>query len=242
MKFNKSSLGNSIFNLGLVGPLLKIFKRNLYQPFKNYKFSDEQLKFTHLLEAVNYCKVAQLPKVFLEFGCHSARTFSAVINAAQYLKISEMQFYAFDSFQGLPETVETVDGIFKKATFNTQKSDFVKKVWENTKFKVSEDYIIEGFFSDSLTLELQKTMPKVGMIHIDVDLYSSSVDVLKFIRPLLTVGTVILFDDYYCFPPDGKMGEMRAFLEMLQDDSNLEVKEWKAYSTFGQSFFITKCC
>jgi hypothetical protein len=106
---------------------------------------------------------------------------------------------------------------------------------------LDRENIIEGFFSESLTDDVQKRIPKVGMIHIDVDLYSSTVEVLKFVRPMLTVGTVILFDDYYCFPPDGNRGEMRALLEMLEFDNNFEVKEWKAYSTFGQSFFVTKC-
>ena len=101
--------------------------------------------------------------------------------------------------------------------------------------------MVKGYFSDSLTPELQEKMPQVGIVHIDVDLYSSTKDVFGFIRPLLTVGTVILFDDYYCFPPDGKKGEMRALLELLEEDKTFTVKEWKAYSTFGQSFFVTSC-
>ena len=36
------------------------------------------------------------------------------------------------------------------------------------------------------------------------------------------------------------MGERRAFSEFLQENLNISVEPWKAYSTFGQSFFVTK--
>ena len=36
------------------------------------------------------------------------------------------EFFAFDSFRGLPETDETEDGIFKTGEFNTSKKDFIK--------------------------------------------------------------------------------------------------------------------
>jgi len=238
---NKSAIGNFLFNSGLIGFYYRVFKKSRYVPYKNYKFSDEQLKFTHLLEAVNYCKVAKMPQVYFEFGCHSARTFSAVVGTALHMKMDQMKFYAFDSFQGLPTTDANEDGIFQTGTFNTPIEEFLTKVFKKTGYRLNKENVVKGYFSDSLTPELQEKMPQVGIVHIDVDLYSSTKDVFGFIRPLLTVGTVILFDDYYCFPPDGKKGEMRALLELLEEDKTFTVKEWKAYSTFGQSFFVTSC-
>ena len=82
-------------------------------------------------------------------------------------------------------------------------------------------------------------MPKIGIAHIDVDLYSSTVKVLEFITPLLVPGSVILFDDWYCFPASSDMGERKAFNEFLEKNINFKVEEWKAYSTFGKSFLIT---
>ena len=52
-----------------------------------YKLTDEKFKFSHILEAVNYVRVALIPPVFFEFGCHSGRTFSTAINAANFLKL-----------------------------------------------------------------------------------------------------------------------------------------------------------
>ena len=58
-----------------------IFHCKLYSTYINYWFSDEKLKFTHILEAVNYLRIAELRYNYYEFGCHSARTFSAAANA-----------------------------------------------------------------------------------------------------------------------------------------------------------------
>jgi len=218
---------------------LQIFDRHSYRAHKDYKFTDEHLKFGHILEAINYTRIAEIPSNFFEFGCHSGRTFSAAVRAAKYLKIKDAQFYAFDSFKGLPETNSNDDGFFKKGTFLTPIDDFVSLVKKMSGLKIDKKNIIEGFYEHSLTSELQKRMPKVGVVHIDVDLYSSTVEVLKFIKPLLMVGTVLIFDDWYCFPPGANKGEKRALEEFCLADPSFKLEEWKAYSTFGKSFFVT---
>ena len=221
------------------------FRSNLSNSHEIYKFSDEKLKFTHILEGINYLKIAGnhgkfLPQTFFEFGCHSGRTFISAINSADYLKAKGFSFFAFDSFQGLPKTDPINDGIFKEGSFKTNLNDFKKLIKRKTYHKLSDKNIVSGFYNQSLTEKLQRQLPRIGMVHIDVDLYSSTSIVLDFIKPLLVEGSLILFDDWYCFPPSEKMGEAKAFEEFLSNNKNIEVQEWKNYSTFGKSFFITK--
>tara|TARA_B100000965_G_C19574232_1_gene750566 strand:- start:1325 stop:2098 length:774 start_codon:yes stop_codon:yes gene_type:complete len=225
---------------------LKYFflENHLVEARNQYKYSDEHKKFVHILEAVNYLKVAGnqgqlLPQTYFEFGCHSGRTFIAAVNASNFLKAKNIDFYAFDSFKGLPSTNSKIDGIFKSGTFNTSLNKFNRIVKSKTRTKLKKENIIEGFYENSLTKELQIKMPKIGIAHIDVDLYSSTVKVLEFITPLLVPGSVILFDDWYCFPASSDMGERKAFNEFLEKNINFKVEEWKAYSTFGKSFLIT---
>ena len=233
----KNIIGNSkIYNLIYFG----ILKKNQKNPNYWYKETDEKFKFIHILESVNYVKVAELPKVFFEFGCHSGRTFSAALSSADYLGI-DLEAYAFDSFEGLPNTNQEEDGIFKSGTFYTSKSRFKKIVYDKTKVKLNENQLIEGYYENSLTTSLKSKLPeKVGFIHIDVDLYSSTKTVLNFVKDYFVVGTVILFDDWYCFPPGQNKGEKKAFNEFLKENKNIEIETWKNYSTFGKSFFITK--
>jgi hypothetical protein len=83
-------------------------------------------------------------------------------------------------------------------------------------------------------------MPKIGLLHIDVDLYSSTKDLLKFVKPLLVNGSLIFFDDWYCFISNIKSssGEQKAVKEFLEINKNIKLIPWKTYSTFGQSFFV----
>lgn len=233
---------------------LKKFLKNLYyilvnrarfSSHQNYLFTDEKLKFVHILEGMNYLRVAgnngkDLPQTFFEFGCHSGRTFSAAVNAAKYLKMNNCEFFAFDSFKGLPETDETQDGVFKTGEFSTSKKEFIKIVKKNTNIEIDDFHIIEGFYKTSLTDNLQSSMPKIGMLHIDVDLYSSTKDLLNFVKPLLVNGSVILFDDWYCFKPGTthNYGEQKAVDEFLEINKSIKFLPWKTYSTFGQSFFV----
>jgi len=216
-----------------------IFHRKLYSAHKDYRFSDEKLKFTHILEAVNYLRVAELPCHYYEFGCHSARTFSAAASAFKYLKMNQYELYAFDSFEGLPNTFKDEDGYFQGGTFSTNISDFLYLVKRQSGLILNPENCIKGYYENSLTKELQSKMPKAGIVHIDVDLYSSTVEVLEFIKPLMVAGTVLIFDDWYCFSPGESKGEKRAFEEFCIDHPNFKTEEWKNYSTFGKSFFVT---
>jgi O-methyltransferase len=203
-----------------------------------YRESDETDKFRHILEAVNYIRVAQLPPTFFEFGCHSGRTFAAGLEAASHLGVS-LDAYAFDSFQGLPETTREVDGIFEAGSFATSRQEFERIISRRTGVRLRADQVIEGYYVDSLTPELARRLPEeVGIVHIDVDLYSSTRTLLAFVRPFLANGTVLLFDDWFCFPPGREMGERRAATEFLAEHPTIELIEWKAYSTFGMSFFV----
>jgi O-methyltransferase len=219
--------------------IYRILNTKLLKPKAWYLKSDELDKYQHISEAVNYLRVAELPAVFFEFGCSSGRTYSAALLAAKYFHLP-LDAYAFDSFEGLPETNKVEDGIFKAGSFSTSLSKFKKIVKKRTKVELGEDRTIVGFYENSLTVDLKRSLPnEVGFVHIDVDLYSSTVTVLEFIKDILIDGTVILFDDWYCFPPGNDMGEKKALGEFAEKYPQYKFDEWKNYSGFGKSFFVS---
>lgn len=231
-------LGNVLYRLRY-----RMRRPQLFQALEDYTYTDERLKLVHILEAMNYLRVAgaggAIPPVYFEFGCHSGRTFSAAVRAARFLGMEDARFYAFDSFEGLPPTDPEQDGFFRAGAYATSRAAFERIVERNTGWRPTPEYVVQGFYNDSLTPQLQARMPKAGVIHIDVDLYSSTVDVLRFVKPLLTIGTVLIFDDWYAFPPGANKGEMRALQEFCAAHPAFAIEPWKAYSTFGKSFFIT---
>ncbi len=222
---------------------LRLGHPELLPAARDYLFTDERLKMVHILECMNYLRIAgadgSIPPVYFEFGCYSGRTFSAAVNAARFLGMDDAEFFAFDSFEGLPATVQEDDGYFEGGSFATSRDDFVRIVQQKTGKRLADRNIIQGFYARSLTPELQASMGKVGVVHVDVDLYSSTKELLAFIKPLIVVGTVLIFDDWYCFAPGVNKGEMRALKEFLEEHPSFRVEEWKSYSTFGKSFFVT---
>ena len=215
-----------------------VLNRKKLKSYNEYKYSDEKKKFTHILEAINYSRVTKLDPIFFEFGCYSARTFSAAIRSYLFFDIKDFKVFAFDSFEGLPFTSISDDGIFKEGTFSMSKNKFIKEIKKNTKFKIEDKYIIEGFYDKTLNKSLSDKLPKPSVIHIDVDLYSSTKIILEFLKPLLIKGTLILFDDWYCFNPGDDLGERKAFKEFQNKNPNIKFENWKNYSTFGKSFFV----
>ena len=236
-----SNLVNPSISKIIRGFLVFIRSRHIYSSWKIFTISDEVNKYQHITEAINYLRIAgannRLPYTYFEFGCHSGRTFSTAINAVNYLKMKNFEFHAFDSFGGLPATSED-DGYFKEGTFNTSDKDFINIVKRRTGMRLTDNYIHKGFYSESLTKELQKELPKAGVIYVDVDLYSSTLELFEFMEPLLCDGSLVLFDDWYCFPFGSEGGEGLAMKEFLEKNTHIKLIPWKSFSTFGQSFFI----
>ena len=117
-------------------------------------------------------------------------------------------FHLFDSFEGLPEKWEW-DNFGKnphpKGTFACDVPNF------------NDDRIIihKGWFDDTLP-KLQLKSP-IALLHIDSDLYSSCVSVLKYLGKYIVSGTIILFDEYQGY-------------NLWMDD------EYKAFKEFNRSF------
>ncbi len=77
---------------------------------------------------------------------------------------------------------------------------------------------IKGFFEDSLTIELRDKLKRwpPSIVTVDVDYYSSTKIVLKWLRPILPSGALVYFDDIWDFhghPRYGQLGAINEFNE-----------------------------
>ena len=159
-----------------------------------------------------------------------------MVSAALFLKLPTENFYAFDSFEGLP--MEDDMGIFKPGTFSTSVSNFKKIIKKQNKIRLRDDQTIVGFYDQTLTARLAQSLPTPSIIHVDVDLYESTKDILVFLNYFDWKKLVIVFDDWYCFSPAQLNGEKKAFTEFLEQNPDIKSEPWKSYSTFGKSFFL----
>lgn len=114
-------------------------------------------------------------------------------------KLFPQRIYGFDSFAGLPEhwRADVPAGAFA--------------VKELPRVPKNVDLVV-GLFADTLPSFLAEHAGPMKFLHVDCDLYSSTVDVLNACADRLVPGTVIAFDEYLNYP-GWREGEFKAWQE-----------------------------
>ncbi len=168
------------------------FNRNYRNRYNLYKYiSDNYLKDNSKI-------------IYLEFGVAGGESFKWWLNEN---KDNSSCFYGFDTFEGLPENWGV---LFKKGDMNYEESQMQDK---RAKF-------IKGLFQDTLFSFIQDNKDYLNsntrkVIHMDADLYSSTIFVLSQLYPYLKSGDIILFDEF-----------------------NVPLHEFKAFKEFTEAFYI----
>jgi len=199
-------------------------------------------KYTFFQNSLDFLQDNRVFGDYYEFGCHRCRTFRMVLTEARRHNLHEMNFFAFDSFEGLPDpTSDTSVEIWKKGALTTTEQSFTEMVDEHGIY-TQNIKTIKGFYEDSLTSHLQKTMldagSKAALINIDCDLYESAVPVFDFIDPLLQEGTVLYIDDQFAgYKGNPMKGVSRAFLEW-QNRTRWKLMPHLHIGWWGRSYIV----
>lgn len=189
-----------------LGPLRPLAKKSARFLFPRYSWLFDRLNW----EARLSTKVAQFPSAielstreslyrhvsdglsngsqtaidYLEFGVYEGASLREWCRLNQN---AASRFYGFDSFEGLPEDWHAGK---PKGAFNT-----------NGKLPDISDprvIFVAGWFQKSLRRFLSSYRPQNQLvIHIDCDLYSSSLYCLTTLDPIITPGTLIVLDDFF---------------------------------------------
>ncbi|MFC1752959.1 TylF/MycF/NovP-related O-methyltransferase [Thermoproteota archaeon] len=181
---------------------------------------------------------------YLEFGVYQGATFCKAYYLAQRCIRDSMKFYAFDSFKGLPKNQgldDDKESVFSEGEYSCSKDSFIKNLSARG-IKQDKVQITEGWFKDSLNEQRKKELPisKASILWVDCDLYESTVPVLDFITGYVQNGTILIFDDWFCFRGDPDKGQQRAFREWLSKNTSITASEFHKYSWHGNSFILHK--
>jgi O-methyltransferase len=140
--------------------------------------------------------------LYLEFGVASGSSFFWWMKKNTH---PASAFRGFDSFEGLPEEW----GGFKKGAMSFGQKEL----------KDDRAEFIPGIFQESLHpfIELNKTLLQIKpkIIHLDADLFSSTIFVLSQLFPYLKKGDIIFFDEF-----------------------NVANHEFLAFKIFTESFYV----
>jgi hypothetical protein len=113
--------------------------------------------------------------------------------------------HGFDSFEGLPDDWSGTKEA--KGAFNLRGR--LPKVAPNARLHV-------GWFDATLPAFLATDPSMCALIHVDCDIYVSTVAVFSGLRPRIGSGTVIVFDEYFNYP-GWRQHEYKAFQEFIAD-------------------------
>jgi hypothetical protein len=239
----------------MVSRILKKISRPLYKLFlrPSIRYSillralNSLLKCTpqeEMLElAMGFVSASKLDGDYLEFGVFEGKTFIMAFHFAERSKLQSMRFYAFDSFQGLPE-IKGDDLEFKQFSEGEYACslDRFERTISKGGVELNKVKIIPGWYNEVLNEKAKKELPinYAAIIWVDCDLYESTIPVLDFITDYLTSGTILIFDDWFCFRGNPNKGEQKATREWLRKHPEIEMVEYHKFGWRGNSFIIHK--
>jgi len=135
------------------------------------------------------------------------------------------RFFAFDSFEGLPASSdnpgqeEWAEGAY--ACSQDQFRDLLRGDGVNLKDVV----LVPGFYDVSLrpAVKEEHRLRRAAIVHIDCDLYESTIQALDFVTDLLVQGSILIFDDWFFNQGRADRGEQQACREWLARNPCIEL-------------------
>jgi hypothetical protein len=178
---------------------------------------------------------------YYEFGLFRGFAFLKAYEHSHKLGLDKINFYGFDSFEGLPEAegIDVADGRFFEGQFACSKESVEKNLMSNG-MDMNRTALIKGFYEDSLTEDLRKQhdFKPASVVLMDCDLYSSTVEALTWVDNYLQDGTIILFDDWYSFGESEDLGQQKAMKEFLDARPNYQIKHLWNFCRHGSAYVL----
>lgn len=184
---------------------------------------------------------------YIEFGVFNGESIKEAFYA---LRNQVIKYIGFDSFSGLPKLSNEIDTAganimeqFVEGNYTSMGYDFVKTNILSTGMDEGNLLLAKGFFDETLTQEMQSSLlssgnGKASVIHVDVDLYSSTLQALEFSHPFMQTGCWLLCDDYWCYRGGSSFGTQRAINEFLKNHPDIHFQEYCSYNGWAKAFII----
>ena len=176
-------------------------KRRAHEQTLDFIASDmpEALAFDIPRELMSYAlsRVA-IEGLYAEFGVNQGGTINYIAK-----KKPDSMIHGFDSFEGLPE--DWAGNSMFAGYFNRHGN--MPRVAENV-------MLHKGWFNDTAPRFAASYPGPMAFLHVDCDLYSSTLTVFKALGERIAPGTVIVFDEYFNYP-NWTAHEHKAFSEFM---------------------------
>ncbi len=143
-------------------------------------------------------QTSHLEGIILEVGCWKGGS-GVVLAQASRLCDPATPVYLCDTFVGTVKGGEVDGEYMKDGCFNEATVAGVQKLV--FKYNLQNIKILEGVFPEDTSKHIKEE--KIKFCHIDVDTYQSAKDIYEWVWPRLSVGGVLVYDDYGNLPTPG---------------------------------------
>ncbi|MEV0616651.1 TylF/MycF/NovP-related O-methyltransferase [Nonomuraea sp. NPDC050404] len=147
---------------------------------------------------------------YYEFGVYRGYSLWFAEQISREYAGADFTCLGFDSFLGLPASA--VDGSFYDTGDFAAGHDEVVANLRAHGADFGRLRLFQGFYGRELFEDLARDydFPPAAICTIDVDVYESCLEVLRFLHGRLRVGSIIIFDDYNDMGASDEHGERRA--------------------------------
>lgn len=169
---------------------------------RKYLEKDAPKSFNNWAHHASYTlRNARLKGIYCEFGVYKGGTLDHFTQV-----LPNITFHGFDSFRGLQEDW----GGYKAGHLDLGGRP------QTLQFGTDRKVVLhDGFFEDTIPAFTKSYSGPISFMHVDCDLYSSTVTIFKHLKERIVPGTVIMFDEFVTGIPEGD--ERKAFLEFLEE-------------------------
>jgi hypothetical protein len=209
-----------------------------------------------LARSMDYIFGARLPGDIAEFGTYWGDTSSVIAyvlvshhkiqSAKKHIRAPLFKkFHMFDSFQGMPDATAAPDlihpavrvGAWAPGTCTGLSAEKLRTQINGFGLGPGDYAIHDGWFTDTVGALAAET--KFAMLHVDCDLYQSTMDALEplFARGMVSQGAVILFDDWNSGGANDALGERAAWRELV-DRYDISFEPIGFYAAMGYRLFV----
>jgi O-methyltransferase len=135
-------------------------------------------------------EVSVIPGDILEVGVWRGGTGAILAAAAKRWKPNS-QVWLCDTFKGVVKA-----GARDSAYVGGEHADTSIEIVKNliAQIYVENVRILSGVFPDETATEIDT--PHIALCHVDVDVYQSAADIVKWVKPRMIPGSCLVFDDY----------------------------------------------
>ena len=164
----------------------------LIDPPVEFKNPGEERSLTYRKEFEHAMPMCAPGGWFLEFGVYKGFTINTCADI-----LPNQTFYGFDSFEGLPEEWHFLNPNDKrvKTSIRVPKGHFALDKLPEVRKNVN---LVKGFYDQSLKPWIEEHLKPgdtISWLHLDADLYTSTIYVLEQLNPYIVPGTIIRCDE-----------------------------------------------